>query len=87
VIGSLEGARSVDTLVYALSDEDPGVKLQACKSLGQLGRAARKAIPHMQALVQIDMPTFFDSDEEAKAWLLLSDAQSACRESLGQIER
>ncbi|MBA5872289.1 MAG: hypothetical protein GDA68_20165, partial [Nitrospira sp. CR2.1] len=41
------GPRVVPTLIEMLKDDDPSTRIVAAEQLGQIGQAARAAVPHL----------------------------------------
>jgi superkiller protein 3 len=82
------GKEAVPFLEYtAGNDADPEVQAQACRSLGALGAAARKAVPTLKNIVNRErtMPMTATA-EDIRREGLMEDARRACAEALRKIE-
>jgi len=87
---SLAGGDCVSTAVFIMqSDPDYGVREQAAIAIGNLGPAAKSAIPNLKAcMVQPKYdPPINATAEQLDASMKQGDLIRACRDSLGKVQK
>jgi tetratricopeptide (TPR) repeat protein len=87
---TLAGADCVSTAVFMMqSDPDYGVREQAAIAIGNLGPAAKAAIPNLKACVvqpKYDVPAIA-TPEQLDASMKQGDLIRACRDALGKVQK
>ena len=82
------GAEAVPALTWALQEEDRDLRMAAAQALGNIGRAARDALPTLKHLIetQEDPPTFA-TREQLEQMVKDEDVRRAAKEAVRKIER